>query len=120
MDRDLTQTDIAAIDHHLCWSRGPEGVCGGGAVHVEGVRAQAGAGPALLAPAPRPLPLQVQTRGEHRLGPLLLAHLGHAEGLNFELLTINRRSCTITEKAPSRALSWFNAPTSAFTFKTQC
>ena len=25
---------------------------------------------------------------------------------------------TITEKAPTRALSWLNAPTSAFTFKT--
>ena len=27
---------------------------------------------------------------------------------------------TITEKAPTRALSWLNAPTSAFTFKTLC
>ena len=26
--------------------------------------------------------------------------------------------CTITEKAPTRALSWLKAPTSAFTFKT--
>ena len=25
---------------------------------------------------------------------------------------------TITEKAPTRAISWLNAPTSAFTFKT--
>ena len=34
------------------------------------------------------------------------------------LLTINRRSCTIMEKAPIRAFSWLKAPTSAFTFKT--
>ena len=27
--------------------------------------------------------------------------------------TINRRSCTITEKAPTRAFSWLKAPTSA-------
>ena len=27
-------------------------------------------------------------------------------------------SCTITEKAPTRAFSWLKAPTSAFTFKT--
>ena len=36
------------------------------------------------------------------------------------LQTINRRSCTITEKAPTRAFSWLKAPTSAFTFKTLC
>ena len=36
------------------------------------------------------------------------------------LLTINQRSCTITEKAPTRAFSWLRAPTSAFTFKTLC
>ena len=29
-----------------------------------------------------------------------------------------RWSCTITEKAPTRAFSWLKAPTSAFTFKT--
>ena len=85
MDYDLTQTDIAAIDPDLCWSRGSECVSGGGAVHVEGVRAQAGAGPALLASDPRALPLQVQTSREHRLGALLLAHLRHTEGLNLEL-----------------------------------
>ena len=27
---------------------------------------------------------------------------------------------TITEKAPTRAFSWLKAPSSAFTFKTQC
>ena len=27
------------------------------------------------------------------------------------LQTINRQSCTITEKAPSRAFSWLKAPT---------
>ena len=27
---------------------------------------------------------------------------------------------TITEKAPTRAFSWLNAPTTAFTFKTLC
>ena len=31
---------------------------------------------------------------------------------------INQWSCTITEKAPTRAFSWLKAPTSAFTFKT--
>ena len=34
------------------------------------------------------------------------------------LLTINQRSCTITEKAPTRAFSWLKAPTNTFTFKT--
>ena len=36
----------------------------------------------------------------------------------LELQTINRRSCTTTENAPTRAFSWLKAPTSAFTFKT--
>ena len=36
----------------------------------------------------------------------------------LELQTINRRSCTTTEKAHTRAFSWLKAPTSAFTFKT--
>ena len=31
---------------------------------------------------------------------------------------INRRSCTITEKAPPRAFSWLKAATTAFKFKT--
>ena len=34
------------------------------------------------------------------------------------LQTINRRSCTITEKAPTRAFSWLKALTRTFTFKT--
>ena len=34
------------------------------------------------------------------------------------LQTINQRSCTITEKAPTRAFSWLKAATTAFTFKT--
>ena len=34
------------------------------------------------------------------------------------LQTIDRRSCTITEKAPTRAFSWLKADTTAFTFKT--
>ena len=29
-------------------------------------------------------------------------------------------SCTITEKAPTRAFSWLKAATTAFTFKTLC
>ena len=33
-------------------------------------------------------------------------------------LTINRQSCTITEKAPTRAFSWLKAATTAFTLKT--
>ena len=45
----------------------------------------------------------------------ILAQLG-APGL--ELLTINRRSCTITEKALTRAFSWLKAATTVFTFKT--
>ena len=36
----------------------------------------------------------------------------------LELLTKYRRSCTITEKAPTRAFSWLKAATTAFTFKT--
>ena len=32
--------------------------------------------------------------------------------------TINRYSCTITKKDPTRAFSWLKAPSSAFTFKT--
>ena len=35
-----------------------------------------------------------------------------------ELLPINRWSCTITEKAPTRAFSWLKTATTAFTFKT--
>ena len=35
----------------------------------------------------------------------------------LELLAIYRRSCTITEKAPTRAFSWLKAATTAFTFK---
>ena len=34
------------------------------------------------------------------------------------LQTINWRSCTITEKGPTRAFSWLKAATIAFTFKT--
>ena len=34
------------------------------------------------------------------------------------LQTIHRQSCTITEKASTKAFSWFKVPTSAFTFKT--
>ena len=34
------------------------------------------------------------------------------------LQTINRQSCTITEKAPTRTFSWLKAATTAFTFKT--
>ena len=35
-----------------------------------------------------------------------------------ELQTINRQTCTITEKVPTRAFSWLKAATIAFTFKT--
>ena len=38
--------------------------------------------------------------------------------LILELQTINRRSCTITEKVPSRVFSWLKVVTTAFTFKT--
>ena len=34
------------------------------------------------------------------------------------LQTINRRSCRVMEKAPTRAFSWLKALTRAFTFKT--
>ena len=40
------------------------------------------------------------------------------EQVRIVLLTINRRSCTITEKAPTRAFSWLKAATTAFTFKS--
>ena len=33
-------------------------------------------------------------------------------------LLVSHSVFTITEKAPTRALSWLKAPTSAFTFKT--
>ena len=36
----------------------------------------------------------------------------------LELLAINRRSCTITEKAPTRAFSWLKVANTTFTFKT--
>ena len=36
----------------------------------------------------------------------------------LELLAINRRSCTITEKAPTRAFSWLKVANTNFTFKT--
>ena len=36
----------------------------------------------------------------------------------LELLAINRRSCTFTEKAPTGAFSWLKAATTDFTFKT--
>ena len=38
--------------------------------------------------------------------------------LPLELLMIIRQSCTIKEKAPTRALSWLKALTSAFTFNS--
>ena len=40
--------------------------------------------------------------------------------LGLVLQTINRRSCTIAGKAPTRAFSWLKVPTSSFTFKTLC
>ena len=36
----------------------------------------------------------------------------------LELLTINRQSCTITEKTPTMAFSWLKVDTTAITFKT--
>ena len=42
----------------------------------------------------------------------------HRSFLVVELQTKVREDFTITEKAPTRAFSWFKAPTSAFTFKT--
>ena len=39
-------------------------------------------------------------------------------GCWVELLTINLRSCTITENVPTRAFSWLKAAIIAFTFKT--
>ena len=36
------------------------------------------------------------------------------------LQTINRRSCTIMEKAPPRAFSWMKAAATTFVFKTLC
>ena len=45
-------------------------------------------------------------------------HLYIINDTQVELLAINRRSCTITEKAPTRAFSWLKVATTAFTFKT--
>ena len=48
-------------------------------------------------------------------------HWGHETPEGREQLlvlkTINRWSCTLTEKAPTRAFSWLKAATSTFTFK---
>ena len=41
-------------------------------------------------------------------------------GSQVELQTKFRKVFTITEKAPTRALTWLKPPTSAFTFKTLC
>ena len=41
---------------------------------------------------------------------------GHSVATIAELQTINRRSYTIKEKAPTRAFSWLKVPTSSFTF----
>ena len=48
--------------------------------------------------------------------------VGHAgadpDGSDVKRSIGSTTSCTITEKAPTRAFSWLKAPTSAFTFKT--
>ena len=43
---------------------------------------------------------------------------GYTQLFQLVLQTINWRSCTITEKAPTRAFSWLKAATTAFTFRT--
>ena len=52
---------------------------------------------------------------------LILRYCGYEE-LGVELCSaapsVPQTVFTITEKAPTRALSWLKAPTSAFTFKT--
>ena len=46
------------------------------------------------------------------LGSRYHSALSHSSpGIWIELLTINRLSCTITEKAPTRAFSWLKAAT---------
>ena len=42
-------------------------------------------------------------------------HTGHCSSAPHTAL---QQSCTITEKAPTRAFSWLKAATTAFTFKT--
>ena len=44
-------------------------------------------------------------------------HLQYSFKRRFPKIT---QSFTITQKAPSRAFSWFKGPTSVFTFKTLC
>ena len=76
-------------------------------------------------PVVRPPPLPRQGLG--RAAPEDAAHhdrLGgvrplHHGGWCLELETNPREVC-ITEKASTKAFSWLKAPTSAFTFKTQC
>ena len=54
--------------------------------------------------------------GEGDVAPVLLALLLGVLRSSFKRRSTQR--FTITEKAPTRAFSWLNAPTSAFTFKT--
>ena len=55
---------------------------------------------------------------EYRSVEVAWSQAAVAHWMEFVLQTINRRSCTIMEKAPTRAFSWLKAPTSAFTFNT--
>ena len=50
--------------------------------------------------------------GHHRVGDVI-----PTADSRLVLQTINRRGCTITKKAPTRAFSWLKVATSAFTFK---
>ena len=91
---------VASCYPALCRCPGWEGVAVGGAAGRRTaapppVGGDLGAGEGGAGPSPRP-----------------------AHGARLELFKINRQSCTITEKAPTRAFSWSKAPTSAFTFKT--
>ena len=58
-------------------------------------------------PSPLTLPSPDQGAGHQNI-------LRHRENASWDSTV----SCTITEKAPTRAFSWLKAPTSAFTFKT--
>ena len=69
-------------------------------------------------------PQQMVCRLQGSGGDAALAVAGTINRLHFyktsavKLSIGSTTGCTITEKAPTRAFSWLNAPTSAFTFKT--
>ena len=54
------------------------------------------------------------------LSPVIVHLVSAGDSKEIVLQTINRRSCTITVKATTRALSWLKAATTTFPLKTLC